>query len=219
MKPDMDEAELNFFKNLQELIGSPAPKIKNRFPQTSKTICGVDAAYETSSNRVLAAAALFVDGNLKETGFYSGTFTFPYFPGLFFLHEGPFVVAAIRNLKTIPALVCFDAHGTAHPRMKGLATICGMMLGVRSIGIAKSRLIGESIPNREGLVIENHQRKLGYETQNPKRYWSPGFSVTLQELKRVIHSQNRITCLSSMAAAHDLAINGLRQSLTRSSDL
>jgi len=206
----LDEAELEFFKNLQTLIGSPAPPLKKKFPETLRAVCGADAAYSDTNNRVVAAAVFFADGQLEETSVYAGTFTFPYFPGLFYLHEGPFVIAAVRNLKKIPDLVCFDAHGTAHPRAKGLATICGMVLELRSIGIAKSHLVGKSVAYKEGVAVTEYSgRKVGLETMKPRRYWSPGHAVSMHELERVVVSPDREICLEAMIEAHRLATEAL----------
>jgi len=103
-------------------------------PKNFSRICAVDASYR--SDRVAAVATETVDGRVVAHGVYTGRFTFPYVPGLFYLHEGPFVTAAVNRLKVRPQLVCFDAHGAAHPRYAGLATICGIVLGIPSIGIA-----------------------------------------------------------------------------------
>ena len=100
--------------------------------------------------RVVATAVVFRDCLVNETSTYEEKFTFPYISGSFFLLEGPFVVAAVKKLENRPDLVCFDAHGLAHPRSKGLAAICGMVLGIPSIGIAKSALIGKKLHYKIG---------------------------------------------------------------------
>ena len=131
---------------------------------------------------------------------------FLYVSGLFFLREGPFVCEAISKLRNKPDLVCFDAQGLAHPRKMGLATICGMILGMPSIGISKTRLVGEMEDYKDGLkrlVIGNEQ--VGYVTSNPKRYWSPGFSIRLDGLENIIVNQRDI-CLRSINESHQRAV-------------
>lgn len=207
----LDAAEIRFFEQMQSLIGCSSKK-KANLPRTINTVCGVDAAYSREGNRVTAVATLLTDGKLEETSTYSGRFTFPYASGLFFLHEGPFVVAAVRGLKKIPQLVCFDAQGMAHPRMKGLATTCGMVLGLSTIGIAKSKLIGRAIPYRNGLMkIQYEGRSVGLVTSEPKRYWSPGYSVSMAGLGRIIF-ENRNICLKSLERAHAIAKNSIQES-------
>lgn len=203
-KPQIDDAEVVFFQSLQELIGS-SPKRQIVLPKILNEICGVDAAYSRDGNRVVAAAVVLSDGDISETSFYSGKFTFPYVGGLFFLHEGPFVSAAVRQLRLKPDLVCFDAQGLAHPRSMGLATICGMVVHIPSIGLAKSSLVGQVQTCREGLSVMKYKgRKVGYVTSNPKRYWSPGYAVSTDELLRII-SQHGDSCLRSLLEAHKVA--------------
>jgi deoxyribonuclease V len=201
----IDEAERDFFERIQSLI-CPPPSVIVNSGQTIRTVCGVDASYSTTDNKVVAAAVVFEDGQLEETSIYSGRFTYPYVSGLFFLHEGPFVVAAVKKLKKkIPQLVCFDAHGMAHPRMKGLATICGMVLQIPSIGIAKTTMVGELAPHRSGLLsLEFEGEKVGYLTVEPKRYWSPGYSVSMETLEDII-SQKGDICLKALGEAHKLS--------------
>ena len=46
------------------------------------------------------------------------------------------------HLKNTPDLFVFDGQGLAHPRAMGLATHMGIILGMPSIGSAKSHLYG-----------------------------------------------------------------------------
>lgn len=195
----VDSAEVEFFSKLQELIKA------SRSVHLSKTIskiCGVDARYDDENRNVVAAAVLFKDGKRSQSSVYRGTFTYPYVSGLMYLHEGPFAVSAVEKLVEKPDLVCFDAHGIAHPRFAGLATICGMVLGIPSIGIAKTLLVGREATSKEGLSeIVYGRKRVGFSTYMlGKRYWSPGFSVTVRQLKAIVSEYGK-TCLESVAEA------------------
>jgi deoxyribonuclease V len=202
----IDGAERSFFEKLQTLLKRDELRTSNT-KQNYGRICGVDAAYD-EDNSVHAVASVYDSKELEllERSEYMGTPTFPYVSGLFFLREGPFVCEAISKLRNKPDLVCFDAQGLAHPRKMGLATICGMILGMPSIGISKTRLVGEMEDYKDGLkrlVIGNEQ--VGYVTSNPKRYWSPGFSIKLDGLENIIVNQRDI-CLRSINESHQRAV-------------
>ena len=52
----IDVAEIDFFERIQSLISAKAVRITHHI----SSICGVDAAYSSNGNRVVAAATLFV---------------------------------------------------------------------------------------------------------------------------------------------------------------
>ncbi len=67
---------------------------------------------------------------------------FPYVPGFLSFREAPAVIDAVRALVTWPDLLFVDGQGRAHPRRCGLASHIGVHLGVPTIGVAKSKLVG-----------------------------------------------------------------------------
>lgn len=191
----LDPAEISFFSDLQTILS----KRPRRLPEEISAVCGVDAAYE--GDRVFASACLFEKGKLAAKALCVGTCSFPYVPGLFYLREGPFAVAAVRRLEVRPQLVCFDAHGAAHPRGAGLATICGMALGVPSVGVAKSVLVG-TVEGHGPVRLVQGRRTLGYVTgaSGQRRYWSPGYSVTLPSLLSIVRTLGSV-CLQALKEA------------------
>jgi deoxyribonuclease V len=200
----VDPAEREFFRDV--LAGRKC----RRPPSRLKRICCVDVAY--SGADAFSAAVLLEGGAVAETSFYRGRPTFPYVPGLFYLREGPFAVKAVRGLRSRPQVVCFDGHGVAHPSRAGLATVCGRVLGLPSIGIAKSPLAGFAVKGGRVSIISLGGRTVGYVTGigSGRRYWSPGFSVTLAQLRSIISSHGEV-CLKGMveadAAARALAVS------------
>jgi deoxyribonuclease V len=198
---ELDPAETAFFADVQKLLH----REKTLLPRDISRICAVDAAYR--DDQVVAVASLFVHGRLTETCSYSGTCSLPYHGGLFYLREGPFAVQAVRGLKARPQLVCFDAHGVAHPRFAGLATVGGMVLGIPSVGIAKSLLVGTVTHATKSLQrIVYRGRTVGFVTRTDgvKRYWSPGYAVNITNLASEV-SHHRQTCLSAMSESHRAA--------------
>jgi deoxyribonuclease V len=194
-KPVLDAAEALFFADLQRNLS----RKKEFLPKEISRICAADAAYR--GDRVVAVASVFEDGRPMEASSYIGNCSLPYVSGLFYLREGPFVVQAVRGLKTRPQLLCFDAHGSAHPRSAGLATICGMVIGIPSIGCTKSLLVGTIARGKGDLDrIVNKKRTVGFVTKSNgvTRYWSPGYSVSLRWLESSIGRYAPV-CLRAMS--------------------
>ena len=202
----LDPAETAFFSDLQGLLS----REETSLPHDVSRICAVDAAYQ--GDNAVAVASLYDHGLLKEASSYSGTCSLPYQSGLFYLREGPFVVQAVRGLEAKPQLVCFDAHGSAHPRFRGLATVAGMVLGIPSVGIAKSLLVGVPIQAGGLQKIVYRGRTVGFvnRTNGSKRYWSPGYAVGIRELASLIRD-HAPTCLSAMSYSHRMATERLRR--------
>jgi deoxyinosine 3'endonuclease (endonuclease V) len=209
----IDGAERSFFEKLQLHLKTDEGKPSGR-KRTFGRICGVDAAYGEDDS-VYAVASVIDTRNQKlvESAEYSGRATFPYVSGLFYLREGPFAFEVISKLQVKPDLVCFDAQGYAHPRRQGLATICGIIAGIPSIGVSKSKLVGENQGHKYGLrKLVTGEEILGYVTSNPTRYWSAGFSVKLAELEKIIENYGDI-CLRAINESHQHA--GKMRSLSR----
>jgi deoxyribonuclease V len=107
-----------------------------------RTVCGLDAAYE--GRHVHAAACLMDLETLEEMEAVTVArlISFPYVPGLLTFREGPALAEAVRGLGARPDVLLFDGQGIAHPMGLGIAAHMGLLLGIPSVGCAKSRLVG-----------------------------------------------------------------------------
>src|SRR5690606_11107604 len=65
-----------------------------------------------------------------------------YVPGSFALRELPPLRAALARLRRRPDVLLCDGHGIAHPRRCGLASQLGVEPDLRTIGCAKTLLVG-----------------------------------------------------------------------------
>lgn len=110
-----------------------------------RLIAGVDAAF--IHDKIIAAACLYEYPELMpvEDAFAVGNITFPYIPGYLSFREGPAVIEVVNKLSRKPDLILFDGQGIAHPSGMGIAAHVGVLLGMPSIGCAKSRLVGDYV--------------------------------------------------------------------------
>ncbi|MBM3288465.1 MAG: endonuclease V [Candidatus Eisenbacteria bacterium] len=107
-------------------------------------VAGCDAA---SLGGDLIAAAVVYDleaREIVEVASARGPAPFLYVPGLLSFREVPVLLAALSGLRTTPQAILCDGQGRAHPRGFGLACHLGLLLETPSVGVAKSRLIGDA---------------------------------------------------------------------------
>ncbi len=127
----------------RQLRGLVVPRGRVR----TRLVAGVDVGYKGG----VARAAIVVLRRLEpvEEVVIEEPLSFPYVPGLFSFREIPPLLTAWKRLKTRPDVVIVDGQGIAHPRRFGLASHFGVLIGIPTIGCAKSRLFGEhEVPAR-----------------------------------------------------------------------
>lgn len=117
-------------------------------------VAGVDVGFE--DNYKISKAAIVVlsypELELVEKAIARIPTAFPYVPGYLSFREIPAILAALPQLQRVPDLILCDGQGLAHPRRCGLACHLGVLLDLPTIGVAKSRFIGEheAVPLEQG---------------------------------------------------------------------
>lgn len=118
------------------------------------TVAGVDVGFEDGGDTTRAAVAVlgFPDLEPLEDAIARRPTTFPYIPGLLSFRELPAVLAALEELERLPDVLLCDGQGRAHPRRVGIACHLGVITGLPTVGVAKSRLVGahEPVPDVKG---------------------------------------------------------------------
>jgi deoxyribonuclease V len=114
-------------------------------PRPPRWVGGADASYDRGGRRVFGAIAVYSypDLTLVEEAQLAGPCPFPYIPGLLSFREAPIIVEIWKMLSRRPEVLLVDGQGIAHPRGLGIASHMGILLATPTIGVAKSRLVGE----------------------------------------------------------------------------
>ncbi len=107
-------------------------------------VAGTDVGFEQNNRIARGAVCVLRFPELKRIDYAlaRGPTPFPYIPGLLSFRELPVLLEAFSLLHQMPDLVLCDGQGLAHPRRFGIACHLGVLTGLPTIGVAKSRLIG-----------------------------------------------------------------------------
>jgi len=165
-------------------------------PHPPRFVAGADAICDREDQRIFGAMAVFSYPELElvEEAGAAGVCPFPYRTGLLSFREVPILAAAFARLKQRPDVILVDGQGIAHPRGLGLATHLGLVLEVPTIGVAKSRLVGqgeEPGPDPGAvspLIWQGKEVGVILRTQRGRKpfYLSPGQRVTLAESREIV---------------------------------
>jgi len=165
-------------------------------PRPPRLVGGADAICDRDGHRIFGALTVFTypDLELVEEAGAEADCPFPYRTGLLSFREVPILAAAFDKLRRRPDVLLVDGQGLAHPRGLGLASHLGLVLDVPTIGVAKSRLVGEGEePEPEAgasspLVWQGRVVGLILRTQDGRKpfYLSPGHLITLAEARDIV---------------------------------
>ncbi len=120
-------------------------------PKDVRYVAGADIALgkpalsgvEGPKGRGAVVLLSYPDLRLVEHHLVEEPVAFPYVPGLLAFREVPVLARAFEKLERAPDLLLVDGHGLSHPRRFGIACHLGLLLDVPTIGVAKSRLVGQ----------------------------------------------------------------------------
>jgi len=179
-------------------------------------VAGVDVGFEQRNTITRAAVAVlsFPGLDLLEYAIARQPTCFPYVPGLLSFREAPAVLEALEKLEQLPDLLLCDGQGVAHPRRFGIACHLGVLTGIPSIGVAKTRLVGrhDEVPDERGSWVPLYDKReiIGAVLRSRRGvrplYISAGHCVTLDTaLHYVIACLTRFRLPETTRWAHRLA--------------
>ena len=117
---------------------------------------------------------------------------FPYLAGMLYFREGPAIKEAFSKLQHRPDVLLVDGNGVLHPLRCGLASHLGVELNQATIGIAKTKLLGEE---DEAGNIKVGNEIVGAEIREKPHakqlYVSVGHKVSLQTAVGIVQKSIR----------------------------
>ena len=163
---------------------------KDHLPEVINYVAGIDVGFE-NAGKITRAAVVILDAStlrLVDSALIRNKTTFPYVPGYLSFRELPAVIKAFEDICIKPDIVLCDGQGIAHPRRLGIASHLGVLTGLTTIGVAKSRLIGTyqepGIKKGNKCLLYDGKDKIGYVLRTRDNvkplFISPGHNISLQ---------------------------------------
>jgi deoxyribonuclease V len=186
---------------------------EDRLPKKIRFVAGVDVAYAGGMS-IGAVAVLDYDSfRLVESKTAFCKTRFPYIPTLLSFREIPPTLLSIKKLRVQPNLFLVDGQGFAHPYRCGFACHLGLALGKPTIGVAKSRLFGESerTKTENDVILLRHKNevvgaKVTIKRESRPIYVSVGHMVSLETaIKIVKHFARDKRIPEPISKAHEIA--------------
>jgi len=159
-----------------------------------KTLAGVDVSYDDDD--AYAAAVVINASTLEilEQQVVHVRIDFPYVPGYLAFREMPALLAALDSLRLKPDVLFVDGHGILHPARCGVASFVGLELGMPTIGVGKSYLVGEVTSGKmevgDAAPVKLDGRVAGYALRSSESkqpiYISPGNLITPMTALKIV---------------------------------
>lgn len=208
----------------RSVIQQTPASLRRRLGDPALLVAGADISFDRGSPMLYAAIVVMRlgDHEIVERVGHRARASFPYVPGYLSFREIPPLLAAFEKLKSRPDVLFCDGQGRAHPRRLGLASHCGILLGLPTIGCAKSRLIGS---HREPGRRKGSQCRLSdanevigrvvrTRTDVKPLYISVGHRINLQDaVSLVLRLSPRYRLPEPIRQAH-MTVNRMRECLT-----
>ncbi len=106
-------------------------------------VAGIDQAFR--GDEIISSAVLlkFPELRIVDSNHTIERVDFPYIPTYLMFREGKPAVRTLKDLLRKNTIIFVDGSGICHPRYFGLACYVGLALNTPTIGITKTRLVGD----------------------------------------------------------------------------
>ncbi len=182
---------------------------EDKLPKKIKRIAGVDVSYFDDKCVGCVVVLDFDSLEVLETQSATCRTRIPYIPTLLSFREMSPAIACIKKLKLLPDVFLIDAQGLAHPYRCGFASHLGLALGKPTVGVAKSRLIGEPVKVDDKVLLIDKDEVVGEVLTTKKGskplYVSVGHMISLETAIEVIKHCSRDRIPEPLLQAHRLA--------------
>ncbi|MCB2200681.1 deoxyribonuclease V [bacterium] len=214
--PWIEPGSIQQARSLQEELSERVDRNGELDNDSVRFIAGVDASISRDKTHMIGAISLlrWPQLTVEDVSIETLGVAFPYVPGYLSFREVPVLLKAAEHLTHFPDLVIVDGQGIAHPRRLGLASHLGLVTGWRTIGCAKSRLIGEcEEPGRNKgafkpcLHKDEEVARLVRTRDGVKPVWiSTGHGISLENaVKWVLRTAIRYRLPEPIRVAHKAA--------------
>lgn len=177
----------------QELLSEKVQLVP--LPHDPERIAATDVAYRGDTAFAVALVATFPRCEVLETSAFSILVEVPYVSGLLAFREIRPIFCAVKRLKGCFDVLLVNGHGTAHPRGFGLASHLGVLLGVPTIGVAKSPIGDPELPYNAGRLVR----------VKSKHWVSAGHMLQLSDAVRIVTSIYAFSREGPLEMAHRLS--------------
>jgi len=140
-------------------------------------IAGIETAF--FKNQIISAMIIVSGEEVVEQEYFADKIRFPYLAGFRAYRELSSMVQAFNKLDQKPDVVFIRGRGILHPRGLGLASHFSLSVGVPTIGVADSLLVGEV--EKDGVFLNDKLIGRIMETKEGAKplYVSPGNNISL----------------------------------------
>jgi len=177
------------FHKIETIVGMDVAYSKNEFANA----CGSCVVIDYKSMNVIEEKTVFVKTD------------FPYITTYLFYREFPVLKKLSDSLDSNPSVYMFDGNGILHPYGIGLASHIGLLLGVPSIGVAKS--LSQGKVEKNNVIIKNKRRGYALLSKRAKKpiYISPGYRISLKTCINVVKNLCKYKIPEPLRHAHILS--------------